>query len=51
MNCKTSIHNHESLIEASGNSFFIDAIKRVNRVHQSRKRGEDRPHGYSTIVP
>jgi len=25
---------HESLIEASGNSFFIDAIKRVNRVRR-----------------
>lgn len=25
---------HESLVEASGNSFFIDAIKRVNRVRR-----------------
>jgi DNA-binding GntR family transcriptional regulator len=25
---------HESLIEASGNSFFIDALKRVNRVRR-----------------
>jgi DNA-binding GntR family transcriptional regulator len=25
---------HESLVEASGNSFFIDTIKRVNRVRR-----------------
>ena len=25
---------HESLIEASGNAFFIDTIKRVNRVRR-----------------
>lgn len=28
------VRYHESLVEASGNSFFIDAIKRVNRVRR-----------------
>jgi len=35
---------HESLVEASGNPFFIDAIKRVNRVRRllSYRSMEDR---------
>ncbi len=28
------VHFHESLVEASGNAFFIDAIRRVNRVRR-----------------
>ncbi len=28
------VHFHESLVEASGNAFFIDTIKRVNRVRR-----------------
>jgi DNA-binding GntR family transcriptional regulator len=28
------VHFHESLVEASGNVFFIDAIRRVNRVRR-----------------
>jgi DNA-binding GntR family transcriptional regulator len=41
---------HESLVEASGNAFFVDAVRRVNRVRRllsyrsTRDRGRYRQH-------